>query len=36
MTWLVASQTVDNYVALAIAAALVVTLVLVIVFPERF
>ncbi len=31
-----ADQTVDNYVALAIAVCLLVLLVLVLVFPERF
>jgi hypothetical protein len=31
-----ADQTVDNYVALAIAAALLVLLVLVLIYPERF
>lgn len=36
MSVLFASQAVDNYVALVIAAFLLVTLVLVIVFPERF
>jgi hypothetical protein len=37
MTFLFASeQTVDNYVALAVAAVVLVLLVLVLVFPERF
>ena len=37
MTFLLASeQTVDNYVALAVAAVVLVLLVLVLVFPERF
>ena len=36
MSVVFASQTVDNYVALVVAVSLLVTLVLVIVFPERF
>ena len=36
MTAVFASQTVDNYVGLAIAVCMVVLLVLVLVFPERF
>ena len=36
MTDLFASQGVDNYVALAISAGLLVLLVLYLVFPERF
>jgi hypothetical protein len=31
-----ASQTVDNYIALVLAVAMLVLLVLVLVFPERF
>jgi hypothetical protein len=36
MTELFANQTVDNYVALAISVAMLVLLVVVLVFPERF
>ena len=36
MTGLLASQAVDNYIGLGIAAALLVLLVLVLVYPERF
>ena len=36
MSVLFASQTVDNYVALGISVLLLITLVMVIVFPERF
>jgi len=36
MSVLFASQTVDNYVALGISALLLVLLVAVLVFPERF
>jgi hypothetical protein len=34
--FILADQTVDNYVALAISVALAVLLVLVLVFPEKF
>lgn len=34
--FILADQTVDNYIALAVAVALLVLLVLVLVFPERF
>ncbi len=36
MTGFLASQAVDNYIGLGIAAALLVLLVLVLVYPERF
>jgi hypothetical protein len=36
MSVVFASQTVDNYVGLAVAAVVLVLLVLVLVFPERF
>ncbi len=36
MTAVFASQTTDNYIALVIAAAVLVLLILVLVFPERF
>ena len=36
MTGFLASQAVDNYVALAVAVVVLILLVLVLVFPERF
>jgi hypothetical protein len=36
VTDIIASQAVDNYVALALSVGLLVLLVLVLVFPERF